>query len=54
MTFAAECRARALIWQEVAERSIEFKEQSFDIAQSWLTLAAIEDLLNRMANDRAK
>ena len=46
MQFASECRDRALILIEIAKEAPEFEDRLLALAQSWLTLAALEDLIN--------
>jgi hypothetical protein len=47
MNQPTDYRTRALIWLEIAERSLAFKEQASALAQDWQTLAHLEDLLLR-------
>ena len=54
MQFATDCRARALVWLEIANQSTEFKDQSFQMAQCWLALALMEDVLNQPLDDEPK
>ena len=39
---------------ELAEESPAFKEQLVELARSWLTLAILEDLVNRRADQACK
>jgi len=45
-------RTRALIWLEVAERSVAFKDQAAALAAEWLTLAHLEEMLQRPGSER--
>jgi hypothetical protein len=47
MNGPSDYRTRALIWLEIAERSPAFKEQASVLAQDWLTMAYLEDMLRR-------
>ena len=54
MQFATDCRSRALVWLEIANQSTELKDQSFQMAQWWLALALMEDVLNQPLDDGPK
>ena len=41
MQFSDDCRSRALVLMEIANKSPRFKEQALALAESWLTLANI-------------
>ena len=53
MQFSDDCRSRALVLMEIANKSPRFKEQALALAESWLTLANITDLLTGLIQDHS-
>jgi hypothetical protein len=49
MSIANHCRDRALLLMEVAKKIPRFETQAIALAQSWLTLADIDDRYGRRA-----
>lgn len=45
MRIESHCRERALLLLQIADKSVEFKEQAAFLAQSWLVVATLEDQL---------
>jgi hypothetical protein len=56
MQFATDCRRRALVLKEMAKEAEapEFKGQLLAVAESWLTLAALEDQINASVDQAHK
>jgi hypothetical protein len=51
MDLADECRRRALILMEISTEIPDFEAQLLFVAEQWLTVAAIEEMLQgRVAN----
>jgi hypothetical protein len=51
MDLADECRRRALILMEISTEIPDFEAQLLFVAEQWLTVAAIEEMLHgRVAN----
>ena len=54
MQFATDCRMRAIVLMEMAKEAPEFKGQLLAVAESWLTLAALEDQINASVDQAHK
>jgi hypothetical protein len=50
MQHSNDCRERALVCLAISSESTQFKDQTLAIAQMWLTLAAIEDMIKLWKN----
>jgi hypothetical protein len=49
MNFADECRRRALIVMEIGRRAPDLEARALFVAEQWLTLAAIEEIVHGVA-----
>ena len=54
MQFATDCRMRAIVLMEMAKEAPEFKGQLLAVAESWLTLAVLEDQINASVDQAHK
>jgi hypothetical protein len=50
MQHANDCRERALVYLAISSESTQFKGHALAIAQMWLTLAAVEDMIELWDN----